>query len=127
LDIIFSKPRKWDEKPSSAIDSSVLKKLAADELIFDPFCIVFFYTIIGLLERKNIREIKSKIVANYWETQKMSWKIWPLVQLVNFAIVPGNFSRCLCLTLQGNLRILFINAVSFFWGIFLQLKAGKRT
>jgi len=114
LDVAFPKKKEKDgnAKPS-LIDSSVLKKLAADELLFDPFCIVFFYTVISILERKNPSEIKDRIVENYWPTQKASWKLWPMVQLVNFAVIPGH------------LRILFINVVSFFWGIFLQVQAGK--
>jgi len=116
LDTAFQQRKKFKdgkEQPQPVDYSIVLKKLAADELLFDPFCIVFFYSVIGLLERKSVSDIVKKIKAEYWITQKMSWKVWPIVQLVNFALVPGK------------LRILFINMVSFWWGIFLQIRAGK--
>eukprot|EP01117_Protostelium_nocturnum_P000132 TRINITY_DN1020_c0_g1_i1.p1 TRINITY_DN1020_c0_g1~~TRINITY_DN1020_c0_g1_i1.p1 ORF type:complete len:201 (+),score=53.86 TRINITY_DN1020_c0_g1_i1:137-739(+) len=124
LDALFERRRQRQknedegkaEKPKTGlavIDSTVLKKLALDELIFDPFCIVLFYSVVGLLERKSLSQIGQKIRKEYWETQLMSWRLWPAVQLINFAFVPGDF------------RILFVNVVSFMWGIFLQLRAGK--
>jgi len=114
LDSLFPKDKSRDSDENKIIDGTVLKKLALDELLYDPFCIVFFFSIIGLLERQNLEQIKSKIVKDYWQTQKMSWKVWPVVQFVNFAVVPDN------------MRILFINLVGFFWGIFLQVMAGKK-
>jgi len=116
LDRLFEKKRKEkaDDEKKSLIDPTALKKLALDELLYDPFCIVLFFTVISILEGKNLSQVKDKIVKEYWVTQKMSWRIWPIVQLINFAVVPGN------------LRILFINLVSFFWGIFLQIRAGAQ-
>ncbi|PRP84936.1 Mpv17 / PMP22 family protein [Planoprotostelium fungivorum] len=108
--------KEKEKKPQtglSVIDSTVLKKLALDELIFDPFCIFLFFTVIGVLERKSLSQIREKIGKEYWITQKMSWKLWPAVQLINFALVPGDF------------RILFVNVISFVWGIFLQLRASN--
>jgi len=115
LDRLFEqkKKEKTDKKQNALVDSTVLKKVALDELLFDPFCVVFFFTVISLLEGKNLNQIVEKVKKEYWITQKMSWRIWPLVQLINFAVVPGE------------LRLLFINMVSFFWGIFLQIRAGK--
>jgi len=122
LDRLFEKRRLRQEKENgtketkpqtglSVIDGTVLKKLALDELLFDPFCIVLFFTVIGVMERKSLAQIKEKIGKEYWVTQKMSWRLWPAVQLINFALVPGEF------------RILFVNIISFMWGIFLQLRA----
>jgi len=111
LDKLFPKPKEKSE--GSSIDVTALKKLAVDELIYDPFCILFFFTVIGLLDRQSFGQIRERIRLNYWETQKMSWRVWPLVQLVNFMVVPSV------------LRLPFINIVSFFWGIFLQIMAGR--
>jgi len=111
LDNLFPKNAKKIE--ATGFDTSALKKLAMDELVYDPFCIVFFYTVIGILEGNNPSQIKQKIINLYWPTQLASWKVWPIVQLINFSVVPSH------------LRILFINSVSFWWGIYLQLKAGK--
>src|SRR5690242_17583827 len=106
LDRLFAKKNKdkvdtptGNVAKKPLIDSTVLKKLALDELLFDPFCIVLFFSIVGLLERKSLSQIREKIGKEYWITQKMSWRVWPAVQLLNFAFVPGH------------LRILFINLV----------------
>jgi len=65
------------------------------------------------LEGQSLANIKQKLVKEYWATQKASWAIWPAVQLVNFAVIPGQ------------LRILFINFVGFFWNIFLQIRQSR--
>jgi len=120
LDRIFDQRKKESSKKEELLESQkttnfsvVFKKFVLDELLYDPFCILFFMTIISLLEGKDFSHIWQKIRTDYWITQKMSWRIWPLVQLVNFSLVPGN------------LRIFFINLVSFFWGIFLQVRAAS--
>lgn len=114
MDALFPKTEKPGAEENKIVDGTVLKKLAFDELLYDPFCIVFFFSVIGLLESQNIQQIQSKIVKDYWETQKMSWRIWPIAQFINFAVVPSP------------MRILFINLVGFFWGIFMQVMAGKK-
>jgi len=111
LDAVF--PKNPADK-NSMVDSSALKKLAMDELLYDPFCIVFFYVIVGLLEGQNFGQIKQKLGREYWATQKASWAIWPIVQLINFSVVPGN------------LRILFINFIGFWWSIFMQLRQARK-
>eukprot|EP01114_Cavostelium_apophysatum_P018105 TRINITY_DN552_c0_g1_i2.p1 TRINITY_DN552_c0_g1~~TRINITY_DN552_c0_g1_i2.p1 ORF type:complete len:188 (+),score=24.76 TRINITY_DN552_c0_g1_i2:110-673(+) len=111
LDAIF--PKESSDQ-GQLLDPSAIKKLALDELLYDPFCIVFFFTVIGILEGNSFAHIKQKLVKEYWPTQKASWALWPAVQLVNFSVVPGH------------LRILFINFVSFFWSIFMQLRQSKQ-
>jgi len=116
LDKLFpSEQKKISDKSAvpNGFDMSTVKKLAFDELLYDPFCLLFFFTVIGLLERQSFAQIRERVKLNYWDAQKMSWKVWPLVQLVNFHTVPGS------------LRLPFINIVSFFWGIFLQIQAGR--
>lgn len=88
--------------------------MLVDELIYDPFCICFFFTVVGLLEGKSLTDIKTKIKKDYWSTQIASWKVWPIVQIINFSVVPKNFT------------ILFINLVGFFWGIFMQIMSAKK-
>jgi len=66
------------------------------------------------LNGENLGAIKQKITKDYWDTQKASWKVWPIAQLVNFALIPGS------------MRILFINWVGFFWGIFMQLRISAK-
>jgi len=117
LDAVFPKEtRKENEsKKGGSINANIIKKLLADELLYDPFCLLFFFTVIGVLDGQNWAQIVQRIKSSYWTTQKMSWRVWPLVQLVNFSIVPGH------------LRLPFINLVSFFWGIFLQIAAGRKS
>jgi hypothetical protein len=53
-----------------------VKMMLVDELIYDPFCIVFFYTYIGLLNGQGMNEIKETIAREYWPTQTASWKVF---------------------------------------------------
>ena len=88
--------------------------MLVDEILYDPFCIVFFYTVIGLFNREPISQIIATIRSEYWTTQLSSWKLWPIVQIVNFAVVPSQ------------LRLLFMNVFSFVWSIYLQLRVNPQ-
>jgi len=112
LDTLF--PKDKDTSPDAVVDPSAIKKLVFDELVYDPFCIVFFFTVISLLEGKGFNDIYQKLVKEYWTTQKASWAIWPIAQFLNFQYIPPN------------LRILFINLIGFFWSIFLQVRQSKK-
>ena len=58
--------------------------------------------------------VQSSIKTNLWPTLKMSWRVWPIAQLINFAFVPLHF------------RVLFGNVVRFFWTIYLSYQAAVR-
>jgi hypothetical protein len=63
LDTLFEQKNKKakNEEGSIPVDSTVLKKVALDELFFDPFCLIYFFTVMGLLEGLTFGQIKDRI------------------------------------------------------------------
>ncbi len=92
---------------------SNLCKLLLDQALFGPFVTALFFVVLGALEGKRLREIRKKLKVAWWPTQKMSWRVWPLAQLINFNYVPPQY------------RVLAGNLVGFFWGIYMSHKAAN--
>ena len=69
--------------PTSKIQ--IVKKLIVDQTIYGPFIIFFFYSLSGILAGKELREVKLLLQERYIKTMLTGYKIWPLVQAVNFS------------------------------------------
>lgn len=90
-----------------------VKKVFLDQAFFAPILIFGFFSVLGVLQRKSVEDIKSKIEQDYVEVVKAGWMIWPAAQLVNFYFTPPQH------------RILFVNTVSLFWNTYLAYKTSK--
>ena len=97
--------------PTSKIQ--IVKKLIVDQTIYGPFIIFFFYSLSGILAGKELREVKLLLQERYIKTMLTAYKIWPLVQAVNFSVVP----------LQH--RANFVQLVSLCWNMYLSWMANK--
>lgn len=97
--------------PTSKIQ--IVKKLIVDQTIYGPFIIFFFYSLSGILAGKELREVKLLLQDRYIKTILTAYKIWPLVQAVNFSVVP----------LQH--RANFVQLVSLCWNMYLSWMANK--
>ena len=97
--------------PTSKIQ--IVKKLIVDQTIYGPFIIFFFYSLSGILAGKELREVKLLLQERYIKTILTAYKIWPLVQAVNFSVVP----------LQH--RANFVQLVSLCWNMYLSWMANK--
>jgi len=82
----------------------LVSRVAADQIIFTPVNLMFFFTGMTLLEGGDP---KKKLQNSYWETLKSNWLIWPGVQLANFKFVPLEH------------RLLVVNLVSLGWNSYL--------
>ena len=51
----------------------------------------------------------------YWEVLKTNWKVWPVVQCLNFSIVPLQY------------RLLFVNVVALGWNAYLSVKTSSNS
>jgi len=87
-------------------------RLITDQLLFDPFLTITFFFLNAILNKKPFREATEEIRAKFWDSQIMSWRVWPAVQYVNFNYIPEKF------------RVLFANLAGFFWGIYMAYKAS---
>ena len=76
---------------------TLVARLAADQFIFAPVNLTLFLSYMAYFEGVSI---KKKLQDKYWEILRINWSVWPLVQGVNFTLVP----------LQH--RVLVVNVVS---------------
>lgn len=90
----------------------VLAKLALDQLAFSPVVTAGFFGIMKVGEGWSMGSAGSFVKDNLGDTMIQSWKVWPVVNAVNFAVVPPPH------------RVVFTSAVSVFWIAFLSLVAN---
>ena len=65
-------------------------------------------------QRSNfIVEAQKSIRSNFWITMKTNWMCWPLINFVNFLVIPLRY------------RLLFLNFFAVAWNMFLSGIANK--
>ncbi|CAI2377743.1 unnamed protein product [Moneuplotes crassus] len=88
----------------------LLIKLACDTFLYSPAFCHYMCFLIAKLNGSTNKEAKRKMRENYWLTQVLSWKIWPIASLINYAFLPVRY------------RVLFLNMASFLWAILFCFK-----
>lgn len=88
------------------------KKMLLDQGLFAPFMICFFFGVTETLAGKRPYEIKKFLKERYLETMITNYKIWPLVQTLNFTFIPIQH------------RIAFVQLVAIFWNSYLSWMAN---
>lgn len=76
---------------------NVILQVLVDQLIMDPIWLALFLPALSILEGE--KDILKGFGRQYKDGLKTAWAIFPLVQVVNFAVVPLQY------------RILVINVV----------------
>ena len=66
-----------------------------------------FFIGVDVLERKSFHEIKSRFQTEYISTLMNSYQYWPVVQTVNFVLIPAVF------------RTVFVRFAALFWNAYL--------
>lgn len=74
-----------------------------------------FFAYLGVVNGDGLSAIGSKIRNDLLTACKGSWKVWPLVHLINFKFVSNKW------------RIPYINAVQILFNMFLSLLGSKKT
>lgn len=100
--------------PSRANSLSVaLGKVVVDQTLFSPlFNLLYFYAI-GFLENRSLVSIDQQISKEYAPVMIANYKIWPLVNIINFKLIPPN------------MRVLFGNIVGILWTAYM-IKLTKK-
>lgn len=75
--------------PSALVQT--FKRMALDQTVFAPFGLVVFYTAMTLAEGGTKEAVGVKLKDMYVPTLKANWMIWPVVQVVNFRLMPVQF------------------------------------
>ncbi len=66
-------------------------KVLADTVIFGPFHVAAFFTIITLVEGGTLHDVKKKVEADLVPALAAEVAIWPIIQAVNFWKVPVEY------------------------------------
>jgi protein Mpv17 len=102
-------------------------RMSLDQFIIAPFFLFLFFSFNAFLEQRNYASqitlvplldnwksnLRTKLKSSYWEVLKANWKIWPVVQCLNFAIVPLQY------------RLLLVNIVSLGWNAYLSVATNR--
>ncbi|ODV65451.1 hypothetical protein HYPBUDRAFT_114012 [Hyphopichia burtonii NRRL Y-1933] len=90
---------------------NTLTRVGVDQLVFAPIAIPTYYSVMTVLENPPnlLPTIKSKLNDNWLNTLQTNWLVWPVVQLVNFSLIPLRF------------QLLFVNLVSIGWNCYLSM------
>jgi protein Mpv17 len=68
-----------------------MKRVAFDQLIFAPFGVACFFTVMTVAEGGGRRAVTHKLKDMYVPTLKANYMLWPAVQVVNFRLMPVQF------------------------------------
>jgi len=86
-----------------------LKMVAFDQLIFAPCGIATFFTVMTVAEGGGKRAVAHKLRDMYLPTLKANFMVWPLVQIINFRLMPIQF------------QLPFVSTVGIAWTAYLSL------
>lgn len=88
----------------------VMKKVACDQLLFAPAFIAVLLTTIGTLQGNDFENLKAKLKNEYLEILINNYKVWPMVQLVNFYFTPLQY------------QVLVVQSVALLWNTYISYR-----
>ncbi|TDZ20911.1 Protein sym1 [Colletotrichum orbiculare MAFF 240422] len=86
-----------------------MKRVAFDQLIFAPFGVACFFTVMTVAEGGGRRAVFQKLRDMYIPTLKANFIVWPAVQVINFRLMPVQF------------QLPFVSTVGIAWTAYLSL------
>jgi len=86
-----------------------MKRVAFDQLVFAPVGIATFFTVMTIAEGGGRRAVSHKLRDMYLPTLKANFIVWPLVQILNFRVIPIQF------------QLPFVSTVGIAWTAYLSL------
>lgn len=90
----------------------VLKRVAADQLLFAPAFMVAFFTSLFALEGR-IDQLIPHLKENYVASLQVNWMMWIPAQLFNFTLIPPQHA------------VMFANFIALFWNTYLSWQGHK--
>lgn len=90
-----------DKKFVGTATKTVMTKVAADQFIMTPILLATFYTLLGVLERKE--DVFEELREKYWKTFVANQAFWIPGQTINFLFMPSH------------LRVVYVASASFIW------------
>ncbi|XP_052754906.1 mpv17-like protein [Galleria mellonella] len=90
-----------DKKFTGTALKIVATKVASDQFIMTPILLATFYTLLGVLERRE--DIFEELRQKYWKTFLANQAFWIPAQTINFYFMPSH------------LRVVYVASTSFIW------------
>ncbi|KPI41388.1 PXMP2/4 family protein 3 [Cyphellophora attinorum] len=88
-------------------------KFGLDQTLGSVVNVATFIAFFAFVNGKDAAGVQRAVSRETFPLMKAGWKLWPLVSILNFTIVPVHR------------RILVGSVVGLFWGIYLSLIAAK--
>ena len=82
-------------------------KLLFSQTVYTVFSLGLFYLVLPLLKGQTLGDSFKEIETKLWPTLITGWKLWPLVQLINFVFIPVK------------LQVLWVNMFGLIFNIYL--------
>lgn len=92
---------------------AVLCKVLIDQIAFAPFATALFFAVMKTAEGLSTRDVTQFFEHHYGHAMLSNYKLWPLANAVNFALVPAPH------------RVVFTSFVSIFWISFLSVVSNR--
>ena len=91
--------------------SSIVRRVAVDQLLFSPLFLPTFLSGLWLLEGKSPDQVISGLQHTVPTAIVANWALWVPAQAINFRFIPGKY------------QVLFSNFVGFIWNAYLSYTA----
>ncbi|XP_018336509.1 protein Mpv17 [Agrilus planipennis] len=92
-----------------------LKKMALDQICFAPCFLYIFLVTTNLVQGFTFLEAKNNVSRDYIDIVINNYRLWPVVQLVNFCFVPLPY------------QVLLVQTVAIIWNTYLSWKTQIKT
>ncbi|XP_015119217.1 protein Mpv17 [Diachasma alloeum] len=90
-----------------------MKKVACDQLLFAPCFIGVLLSAVGFMQGNNVNSIREKLQREYLEILRNNYKVWPMVQMMNFAFVPLQY------------QVLVVQSVAVLWNSYVSYRTNR--
>ncbi|KAF9270465.1 hypothetical protein L218DRAFT_1071895 [Marasmius fiardii PR-910] len=88
---------------------ALFKRVASDQIIMAPVGLTLFLGSMGVMEGRDVTQIKQKFADIYPTALASNWKVWPIAQLINFRYMPLPY------------RVPFQSTCGCFWTLYLSV------
>jgi hypothetical protein len=105
----FGALSKWFPVTSAKATVPALQRVAMDQLIFAPCGLAAFFSFMTIAEGGGKKHLVKKFQDIYLPTLRANWILWPVVQLINFRLMPLQF------------QIPFVSTIGIAWTAYLSL------
>lgn len=106
--------------------TNALRRVAFDQFLFAPCGLAAFFTFMTVAEGGGKRAVMRKFQDVYLPALKANFLVWPLVQVLNFRVIPIQFQIVSYIfrgERDGNANRIqpFVSTIGIFWTAYLSL------